>query len=57
VDLERPSDARKLRDPELYFRQHQDRLVCLDEIQLQPDLFPLLRGVIDEHRRKGILSD
>jgi uncharacterized protein len=53
VDLERPSDARKLRDPELYFRQYQDRLVCLDEIQRQPDLFPLLRGVIDEHRRNG----
>ncbi len=53
VDLERPSDARKLRDPELYFRQYQDRLVCLDEIQRHPDLFPLLRGVIDEHRRNG----
>jgi len=53
VDLERPSDARKLTDPELYFRQHKDRLVCLDEIQRQSDLFPLLRGVIDEHRRNG----
>ncbi len=53
VDLERPSDARKLRDPELYFRQYQDRLACLDEIHRQPDLFPLLRGVIDEHRRNG----
>lgn len=53
VDLERPSDARKLSDPELYFRQSQDRMVCLDEIQRQPDLFPLLRGVIDEHRRNG----
>jgi hypothetical protein len=53
LDLERPSDARKLTDPELYFRQHKDRLVCLDEIQRHPDLFPLLRGVIDEHRRNG----
>lgn len=53
VDLERPSDTRKLTDPETYFRQHQDRLVCLDEIQRRPDLFPLLRGVIDEHRRNG----
>ena len=53
VDLERPSNTRKLTDPETYFRQHQDRLVCLDEIQRRPDLFPLLRGVIDEHRRNG----
>lgn len=53
VDLERPSDARKLTDPELYLRQHRDSLVCLDEIQRRPDLFPLLRGVIDEHRRNG----
>lgn len=53
VDLESPSDARKLTDPEIYLRQHQDRLVCLDEIQRQPDLFPLLRGLIDAHRRGG----
>jgi hypothetical protein len=31
VDLERPTDTRKLTDPETYFRQHQERLVCLDE--------------------------
>jgi hypothetical protein len=53
VDLERPSDARKLTDPERYFQLYQDRMVCLDEIQRKPDLFLLLRGVIDEHRRSG----
>jgi predicted AAA+ superfamily ATPase len=53
VDLERPSDARKLTDPEIFFHKYQDRMVCLDEIQRKPDLFALLRGVIDEHRRSG----
>lgn len=53
LDLERPSDLSKLSDPELYLRPHQDHLVCLDEIQRRPDLFPVLRSLIDEKRRAG----
>ncbi|MHB1592499.1 MAG: ATP-binding protein, partial [Sulfuricella sp.] len=30
-----------------------DQLVVLDEIQRQPDLFPVLRALIDENRRPG----
>ena len=57
LDLERPSDLRKLADPELYFqtqRAHQeDVLFCLDEIQRAPELFPVLRSLIDEEGRNG----
>lgn len=53
LDLERPSDLRKLTDPELYLGPLSDRLVVLDEIQRAPDLFPVLRSLIDEHRRPG----
>jgi len=53
LDLERPSDLAKLRDPELYLEQHQDRLVILDEIQRQPGLFPVLRALVDADRRPG----
>ena len=53
LDLERPSDLRKLSDPEMFFEANQDRLVCLDEIQRVPEIFSVLRGVIDSHRRKG----
>lgn len=48
LDLERPSDARRLNDPELFLSQQRDRLVCLDEVQLRPDLFPVLRTVADD---------
>lgn len=53
LDLERPSDLRKLTDPELYLGPLSDRLVVLDEIQRTPDLFPVLRSLVDEHRRPG----
>jgi uncharacterized protein len=53
LDLERPSDLRKLADPELFLESHETRLVCLDEIQRAPDLFSVLRSVIDARRRNG----
>lgn len=53
LDLERPSDQRKLRDPELFFSANKDALICLDEIQRVPELFPVLRSVIDERQRPG----
>ncbi len=53
LDLELPSQRAKLSDPELYFRAHEDRLLILDEIQRRPGIFEVLRGVIDDRRRKG----
>lgn len=53
LDLETPSDQAKLKDPESYFELHKDALVILDEIQRVPELFTILRGVIDRHRREG----
>ena len=56
LDLESPSDRSKLAEPEQYFDLHEGRLIILDEIQRMPDLFPLLRGVIDRRRKKGFRS-
>ncbi len=53
LDLERPADRAKLRDPETFLRRHAGDLVCLDEVQRVPELFPLLRALIDEDRRPG----
>ena len=53
LDLERPSDINKLTDPEAFFSLNADKLICLDEIQRTPDLFPVLRSIIDENRRNG----
>lgn len=57
LDLERPSDQAKLRDPELFFSLQRASgaasLFCLDEIQRVPEIFPLLRSLVDDERRNG----
>lgn len=53
LDLELPSDLNKLQSPELYLRQFSDRLVIIDEIQRMPELFPLLRALVDRKRSGG----
>ena len=53
LDLENPSDLDKLSDPLDFLSHYQNRLVILDEVQRAPDLFPILRGLIDERRRAG----
>ncbi len=53
LDLQRRSDLNKLADPELFFRRHRQELVCLDEVQLLPEIFSELRPEIDQDRRPG----
>jgi len=53
LDLESESDRARLAEPELYFADHADELLVLDEIQRLPGLFEVLRGVIDRGRREG----
>ncbi len=52
LDLERPGDLRRLEDADAYLRSQQGQLVIIDEIHRAPGLFPVLRGIIDERRRK-----
>ena len=47
LDLERTSDLNKLSDPEAYFIENSDKLICLDEIQRLPEIFPLIRSLVD----------
>lgn len=51
LDMERPSDFQKLEEPELYFQNHRDKCVIIDEIQLRPELFALLRSEVDVERK------
>lgn len=53
LDLERPSDAARLADPELYLEAREKRLVVIDEIQRNPGLFPVLRSLVDARRKNG----
>jgi predicted AAA+ superfamily ATPase len=53
LDLELPSDKAKLDNAEWFFSSQKDKLICIDEIQRQPDLFPLIRSLVDAWDRPG----
>jgi predicted AAA+ superfamily ATPase len=53
LDLENPADLAKLSDPLAFFSLHNEDLVCLDEIQRAPELFSILRGIIDKRARNA----
>ena len=56
LDLELPSAQRQLDDPEAFLQAHRHQLVILDEVQRQPELFAVLRSVIDQRRRDGEMA-
>ena len=52
LDLQKASDRAKIEnDPELFLQLNKDHLVCLDEIQLLPEIFSSMRSSIDDTRR------
>ncbi|MDX2286485.1 MAG: ATP-binding protein [Bacteroidia bacterium] len=53
LDLELDSDRFKLSRAEWYLSQHADVCVIIDEVQRMPELFPLLRALIDRQREPG----
>jgi len=53
LDLERPADRRRLSDADSFLRSQAPHLVVLDEVHRVPELFQILRGVIDDNRRQG----
>ena len=53
LDLERPSDLRKLDNAEWFLGAQNGKLICIDEIQRKPELFPLIRSLVDEWDRPG----
>jgi len=53
LDLERPSDLQKLENAEWFLSSQKGKLICIDEIQRKPDLFPLIRSLVDEWGNNG----
>ena len=51
-DLEDPRDLARLAEPTLALSRSHGTVV-IDEAQLKPDLFPILRVLVDEDRRPG----
>ena len=48
LDLERPSDLQKLENSEWFLNTQKGKLICIDEIQRKPDIFPIIRSLVDE---------
>jgi len=53
LDIQNINDLNKLSEPTLFFEANKDVTICLDEIQLLPNLFSVLRSEIDRDRRNG----
>jgi len=53
LDLERPSDLEKLNDAEWFFNSNKGKILCIDEIQRKPELFPIIRSITDDWGSKG----
>lgn len=53
LDLERDSHLNRLSEPELYLSQLKGKCTIIDEVQKKPELFPLLRSLVDERKREG----
>lgn len=53
LDLQNRDDLAKLNEPALFFHANRNKTICLDEIQLVPNLFSTLRSEIDKDRRNG----
>lgn len=53
LDLEKPSDLQKLEDAEWFLSSQKSKVICLDEIQRKPELFPVLRSLSDEWGKNG----
>ncbi|MFA6262904.1 MAG: ATP-binding protein [Candidatus Babeliales bacterium] len=55
LDLENPADLARLENPMLALSALQSDLIIIDEIQRRPDLFPVLRVLVDEKPRKFLI--
>jgi predicted AAA+ superfamily ATPase len=53
LDLEFDSDLAKLDDAESYLRRFENQLLVIDEVQRKPDLFRVIRGLVDIRKRAG----
>ena len=53
IDLELDSDFNKLSDAEAYLKRFSNQLLIIDEVQRKPDLFRIIRSIVDKRKREG----
>lgn len=55
IDLENPVDLARLQNPMVTLSELTNDLIIIDEIQRIPELFPVLRVLVDEKPRKFLI--
>jgi hypothetical protein len=55
LDLENPFDLARLENPMLSLSNIDAELIIIDEIQLRPELFPVLRVLVDKNQQRKFL--
>jgi uncharacterized protein len=53
LDLEDPEHVASLQQPMLFLERYVEHTVIIDEVQRMPELFPVLRVLIDRNRTPG----
>jgi uncharacterized protein len=53
LDLQNRDDLARMNEPSLLFSANQEKTICIDEIQLMPNLSSILRSEIDKNRLQG----
>lgn len=53
LDLESRVDLQKVSDIEAFHAENRENLIMLDEVQRLPEIFPVIRGIIDKERQRG----
>jgi hypothetical protein len=53
LDMENPDDRFLLQNPIAFLNHHKQDCIIIDEVQRIPELFPVLRSIIDAHRKPG----
>jgi len=49
LDAERPSHRNILDDAEHFFTLNSDKLICIDEVQNIPEIFSVIRSIVDDN--------
>lgn len=52
-DMESPADRARFNHPEYFLSSLDDRPVIIDEVQRMPELFALLRSLVDKKKKPG----
>ncbi|MBA3901923.1 MAG: AAA family ATPase, partial [Bacteroidetes bacterium] len=52
-DLESPADFSRFADPEYFLQSIDAHRIIIDEVQRKPELFSILRPIVDKNKKKG----